>query len=75
MQHSKTTLSEIRECFGLEGTFNGHLVQPPCNEKGHLQLDQFAQTPVPSALESVQASTDASTTLWATNASVLPPPS
>jgi len=24
----------------LEGTFEGHLVQPPCNEQGHLQLDQ-----------------------------------
>ena len=24
----------------LEGTFKGHLVQPRCNEQGHLQLDQ-----------------------------------
>ncbi|KAK4807110.1 hypothetical protein QYF61_018451 [Mycteria americana] len=31
--------------FGLEGNFKGHLVQPPCNEQGHLQLDQVAQSP------------------------------
>jgi len=31
--------------FGLEGTFKGHRVQPPCNEQGHLQLDQVAQSP------------------------------
>lgn len=23
------------ECFGSEGTFRGHLVQPPCDELGH----------------------------------------
>jgi len=32
----------------LEGTFKGHLVQHPCNEQGHLQLDQVAQSPVQS---------------------------
>jgi len=32
------------ECFGLEGTFNGHLAQPPCSEQGHLQLHQVAQS-------------------------------
>jgi len=26
----------------LEGTFSGHLAQPPCSEQGHLQLDQAA---------------------------------
>jgi len=30
---------QIIESFGLEGTFKGHEVQPPCNEQGHLQLD------------------------------------
>jgi len=39
------------EELGLEGTFKGHLVQHPCNEKGHLQLDQVAQSPVQPALE------------------------
>ena len=24
------------ECFGLEGTFRGHLAQPPCSEQGQL---------------------------------------
>jgi len=27
--------------FGLQGTFKGRLVQPPCNKQGHLQLDQL----------------------------------
>jgi len=27
----------------LQGTFKGNLVQAPCNEQGHLQLDQVAQ--------------------------------
>jgi len=31
---------------GLEGTFKDHLVQPPCSEQGHLQLDQVAQSPI-----------------------------
>jgi len=26
----------IIECFGLEGTFRGHLAQTPCSEQGHL---------------------------------------
>jgi len=29
-------------CFGFEGTFGGHLAQPPCSEQGHPQLDQVA---------------------------------
>ena len=44
----------ITEWFGLEGTFKGHLVQPLCNEQGHLQLDQVAQSPVQPELESFQ---------------------
>ena len=30
----------------MEGTLQCHLVQFPCNEQGHLQLDQVAQSPV-----------------------------
>jgi len=41
----------IIEWFGLEGTFKGHLVQPPCNERGHLQPDKVAQSPVQLVLE------------------------
>jgi len=34
----------IIESSELEGTFRGHLNQLPCNEQGHLQLDQAAQS-------------------------------
>jgi len=44
----------IIECLGLEGTFQGHLVQPPCNEQGHLYPDQIAQRPVQLDLERFQ---------------------
>jgi len=42
------------ECFGLEGTFRGHLAQPPCSEQGHLPLDEAAQSPVQPGLECFQ---------------------
>jgi len=49
---NKTTWAAgIIEWFGLEGTFKGHLVQPPCSEQGHLQQDQDAQSPVQPDLE------------------------
>ena len=32
----------------------GHLVQPPCNQQGHLQLAQVAQSPVQPDLECFQ---------------------
>ncbi|KAK4823325.1 LOW QUALITY PROTEIN: hypothetical protein QYF61_000927 [Mycteria americana] len=44
----------IIECFGLEGTFTGHLVQPPLQEQGHLQLDQVARSPIQPDLECFQ---------------------
>ena len=34
--------------------FKRHLVQPPCNDQGHLPLDQVAQSPVQSDLECFQ---------------------
>ena len=40
--------------FELEGTLKGHLVQLPCNEQGHLQLEQVAQSPVQPDLECLQ---------------------
>ena len=30
---------QITECFGLEGTFQGHLVQPSCDEHGHHSMN------------------------------------
>lgn len=38
------------EEFGLKRTFKGHVVQCPCNEQGHLQSNQVAQSPVQSGL-------------------------
>ena len=37
---------------GKQMTFKGHLLQLPCNEQGHLQLDQVAQSPMQPDLES-----------------------
>ena len=42
------------ERCGWEGTFRGHLAQPPCSEHGYLQLDQGAQSPVQPGLECFQ---------------------
>jgi len=36
--------NRILESSELEGTFKGCLVQLPCSEQGHLQLDQVAQS-------------------------------
>jgi len=44
----------ITESLELEGTFKGHLVQLPCNEQGHLRLDQVAESLVQPGLESLQ---------------------
>jgi len=35
----------IIESFELEGTHQGHLARLPCNEQGHLQPEQGAQSP------------------------------
>jgi len=32
----------ITEWFGLDRTSKNYLIQPPCNEQGHLQLNQVA---------------------------------
>ena len=44
----------IIELFEFEGTLKGHLVQLPCTEQGHLQLDQVAQSPIQPDLECLQ---------------------
>jgi len=44
----------IIESLELEGTFKDHLVQLPCNEQGHAQLNQVAQGLTQPGLESLQ---------------------
>ena len=44
----------ILECFRLEGTFRGHLAQPPCSEQGYIQPDPVAQSPVLPGLKCFQ---------------------
>ena len=39
------------ESIELEGTFEDHLVQLPCNERGHPQLYEGAQGPIQSLLD------------------------
>jgi len=43
----------IIESLEMEVTFKGHLVQLPCNEQGHPQLDQAAQSLIQSCLDSL----------------------
>jgi len=42
------------ELFKLEGTLKGHPAQLPCNEQGHLQPHQGAQSMLQSDLECLQ---------------------
>jgi len=42
------------ESLELEGTVKGHLVQLPCSEQGHAQLNQVAQGLIQPHLESLQ---------------------
>jgi len=44
----------ILEQLELEGTFEGHLVEPLCNEQEQLQLDQVTQSPAQPDVECVQ---------------------
>jgi len=41
----------IIELFELEGALKDHLVQFPCHEQGHMQLDQVALSLVQPHLE------------------------
>jgi len=44
----------IIEQLRFKGTFKGHLIETPCNEQGHLQLDHVAQSPIQPGLECFQ---------------------
>lgn len=44
----------IIECIWLEGSFKSHLVLPLCNERGHIPLNQVAQTLVQPNLKCFQ---------------------
>ena len=50
----KDSVYRIIGWFGLDRTFRGHLVQPPCSEQGHLQLGHVAQSPAQPDLECFQ---------------------
>mgnify|MGYP001851912454 CR=1 FL=1 len=52
--HIFNVVFRIIESLELEGTFKGHLVQLPCNEQGHAQLDQVAHILIQPRLESLQ---------------------
>ena len=54
MKKKKILFHRIIEHFGLEGTFRGHLAQPPGSKQGHLSLDQVAQSLVQPGLEHFQ---------------------
>lgn len=41
LSHLCAQLYWVIELFEMEGTFKNHLVQMPCNEHGHQQLDQI----------------------------------
>ena len=43
------------QSFELEGSLKGHLIQLPCTERGHLQLNQGAQSLVQPDLEHFQS--------------------
>jgi len=38
-------IQRVFELLELEGTLKGHLVQPPCNEQGHLQQIRLLRAP------------------------------
>ena len=43
--YTYSVFHRIIESLELEGTFRGHLVQLPCSEQGHAQLNQGDQGP------------------------------
>lgn len=71
--HITWSYHRITEYSVLEGTLKGHPAQLPCNEQGHLQLDQFGQCSDP--LECFQGGEiwTGSTTSLGTCSNGLPP--
>jgi len=45
----------VIELLGVEETFQGHVVQPPCSEQRLLPLDQLVRIPTQPDLECFQA--------------------
>ena len=46
LEHKWLLSHRIIEWFGLEGTLQIILFQPPCHGQGHLPLDQVAQSSI-----------------------------
>jgi len=63
MSYFETHPHRITESFELEGTLRVHLVQFSCNEQGHPQLSQVAQSPVQPDLEHLQGWGSSTTSL------------
>ena len=57
--------------FELEGALTGHLIQLSCNEQGHLQLDQFAQSRLILSVSKDEAPTAISGNLFLTTLIVI----
>lgn len=53
--------------FGLDGTFKGHLVRPPCNDQKHLHPDQAVQSPVSESKPALDVSRGVASTIFLSN--------
>jgi len=53
-EQRKITITESQNTLGWKGPPKINLVQLPCHQHGHLQLDQVAQSPIQPGLECFQ---------------------
>lgn len=51
MARTIVVVYKIMKWFELEVTFKGHVVQLPCNEQGHLSLEQVTKSSIQPGLE------------------------
>lgn len=53
-QQTDARKTQNHKTVWIEVTFKGHLVQPPCLDQGHIQLDEVFQNPIQPDLEFFQ---------------------